>query len=188
MSDRRRLCTFLEIRLSISTIAKKLSKYSSTLDRELNRNRESKGYSPKAAQQKTDDRAQIKRPSKLETDGILRDYVIELRIENYSSVSALLQSNTHSILKYLNENQLKKVEHDIQCPDRAVMRKQFIDGLSKSKKNQSSLKTLSKSDMFDPKNLNLIFYYAGCASAKQEKVARNVINPKSNVDWGLSST
>lgn len=76
ISDRRRLYTFLEMGLSISEIARRLSKHRSTLYRELNRNSDSEDYLPKTAQLKSDERCQQKRFSKLEKDGILRDYVV----------------------------------------------------------------------------------------------------------------
>lgn len=76
MSDRRRFCTLLEMGVSMMDIAKRLSKHRSTLYRELNRNREPEGYYPKSAQLKTDQRVQQKRPSKLEKNGVLRDYVV----------------------------------------------------------------------------------------------------------------
>lgn len=75
MSDRRRFFTFLEMGLSISEIAKRLSKHRSTLYRELNRNSEEEKYLPKAAQLKTEERASQKRISKIEKDGYLKDYV-----------------------------------------------------------------------------------------------------------------
>ncbi|HSW71505.1 MAG TPA: helix-turn-helix domain-containing protein [Gammaproteobacteria bacterium] len=65
--------------LSITEIAQKLAKHRSTLYRELNRNSEPEGYFPKSAQSRTDDRAKQKRPGKLETDGVLRDYVVAQR-------------------------------------------------------------------------------------------------------------
>lgn len=75
-SDRRRLYVFLEMGLSITEIAKKLSRSRSTLYRELNRNKESEIYSPGIAQQKAKERAKEKRLSKIQKDGVLRDYVI----------------------------------------------------------------------------------------------------------------
>jgi len=53
ISDRRRFFTFLDMGLSVSEIAKRLSKHRSTLYRELNRNSESGKYLPKTAQLKT---------------------------------------------------------------------------------------------------------------------------------------
>jgi IS30 family transposase len=76
MSDRRRFYTFLEMGWSVSEIAKRLSKHRSSLYRELKRNSEEGGYLPKVAQLKTEERAQQKRPNKLNKDGVLRDYVL----------------------------------------------------------------------------------------------------------------
>lgn len=76
MPDRRRFCIFLEMGFPLSEIAKKLSKHRSTLYRELNRNSEAGRYLPKAAHLKAQERVKQKRPSKLQTDGVLRDYVV----------------------------------------------------------------------------------------------------------------
>lgn len=76
VTDRRRLYVFLEMKLSITEIAKKLSKHRSTIYRELNRNKEPEGYFPVLAQQKTQERAKQRKYKKLENDGLLRDYVI----------------------------------------------------------------------------------------------------------------
>ncbi len=76
ISDRRRFYTLLEMGLPITEIANRLSKHRSTLYRELNRNSESEGYLPKAAQLKKEERAKEKRPSKLQKNGVLRDYVV----------------------------------------------------------------------------------------------------------------
>ena len=76
ISDRRRFYTLLEMGLSITEIANRLSKHRSTLYRELNRNSEPDGYLPKTAQLKTEERAKQKRPSKLQRNGVLRDYVV----------------------------------------------------------------------------------------------------------------
>jgi IS30 family transposase len=70
--DRRRFYTFLEMKLSIANIAKKLDKHRSTLYRELKRNKEPEGYLPGVAQLKTDERAQQKRPTKIEKDTTTR--------------------------------------------------------------------------------------------------------------------
>jgi len=61
---------------SKAEIARKLSKYRSSIYRELKRNSESGGYFPKAAQLKTQERAKQKRPSKLQINGVLRDYIV----------------------------------------------------------------------------------------------------------------
>lgn len=76
IADRRRFYTLLEMKLPITEIAKRLSKHRSTLYRELNRNSELEGYFPKVAQLKTQERAKQKHPSKLQTNGVLRDYVV----------------------------------------------------------------------------------------------------------------
>lgn len=76
ITDRRRLHVFIEMGLSKTEIAKKLSRHRSTIYRELNRNEEPEGYFPVVAQQKTAQRTKQKRPGKLHTDGVLRDYVI----------------------------------------------------------------------------------------------------------------
>src|SRR3990167_1568060 len=76
ISDRRRFYTLLEMGLSITEIGHRLSKHRSTLYRELNRNSEPEGYLPKTAQLKTEERAKQKRPSKLQRNGVLRDYVV----------------------------------------------------------------------------------------------------------------
>lgn len=55
ISDRRRFFTLLEMKISITEIAKRLSKHRSTLYREINRNSEPEGYLPKAAQLKTEE-------------------------------------------------------------------------------------------------------------------------------------
>ena len=76
MFDRRRFYTFLEMGLTITEIAKRLAKHRSTVYRELKRNSSRKGYLPKTAQLKMEERAKQKRSSKLQKEGILRDYVV----------------------------------------------------------------------------------------------------------------
>jgi len=76
MSDRRRLHIFLEMGLSMAEIAKRLSRHRSTLYREVDRNEEEDAYSPGIAQEKVEERAKQKRFSKLERDGVIRDYII----------------------------------------------------------------------------------------------------------------
>jgi len=76
VTDRRRLHIFIKMGLSITEIAKRLSKHRSTIYRELRRNEEPEGYFPVVAEEKTQERAKQRRPNKLETNGILRDYVI----------------------------------------------------------------------------------------------------------------
>jgi len=67
-SDRRRFYTFLEMKLSITDISKKLGKHRSTLYRELERNKEVEGYTPGTAQLKAEGRAKEKRQSKIEKE------------------------------------------------------------------------------------------------------------------------
>lgn len=76
VTDRRRLYVFLEMGLSMTEIAKRLSKHRSCLYREIKRNKEAEGYLPILAQEKMEARNKLKRPSKLEKDGVLRDYVV----------------------------------------------------------------------------------------------------------------
>lgn len=76
ISDRRRLYTLLDMGFSKSEIARRLSKHCSSIYRELKRNSVLEGYFPKAAQLKMQGRAKEKRSSKLQTNGILRDYVV----------------------------------------------------------------------------------------------------------------
>ena len=54
ITDRQRLYVFLEMGLSVTEIAQKLSRNRSTLYRELHRNQEPEGYLPGLAQQKAD--------------------------------------------------------------------------------------------------------------------------------------
>lgn len=77
VTDRRRLYVYLEMGVSVSEIANKLSRHRSTIYRELKRNQESEGYFPIVAQEKMQERKQQKNGRKLENDGILRDYVIK---------------------------------------------------------------------------------------------------------------
>jgi IS30 family transposase len=76
ISDRRRFYTLLEMKLPITAIAERLSKHRSTLYRELKRNSEPGGYFSKIAELKKQERAKQKHLSKLQTDGVLRDYVV----------------------------------------------------------------------------------------------------------------
>lgn len=77
VTDRRRLYVFLEMGLSVTEIAKRLSKHRSCLYRELSRNKEPEGYFPIIAHQKAQTRPKLKRPSKLQANGVLGDYVIQ---------------------------------------------------------------------------------------------------------------
>ncbi len=70
--------------LSMTDIAKKLSRHRSSLYRELNRNSDQEGYFPKAAQQKAEDRAKYKRQCKLHLNGYLRDYVVRALQKGWS--------------------------------------------------------------------------------------------------------
>ena len=97
--DRRRF-TFLEMGLSISEIAKRLDKHRSTLYRELNRNSEEEKYLPKAAQIRTEDRAQQKRLSKMEKDGYLRDYVIRSLQKGWSPEQISGRMKFHKLTIY----------------------------------------------------------------------------------------
>lgn len=120
MSDRRRFCTFLEMELPISEIAKRLSKHRSTLYRELNRNSEAKRYLPKTAQLKTQERAKQKRPGKLQTDGVLRDYVVRSLKKGWSpeQISGRMKYNRltfyvcpETIYQFIYESKNKKLYH-----------------------------------------------------------------------------
>lgn len=76
VTDRRRLYVYLEMGVTVSEIAKKLEKHRSSIYRELSRNQEPEGYFPVVAQEKTGERRQRKQLSKLQKNGILRDYVV----------------------------------------------------------------------------------------------------------------
>lgn len=75
LTERRRLSIFLEMKLSVKEIAKRLERHRATIYRELNRNKEEK-YSIGIAQEKSKARRQAKHFRKLEVDGVLRSYVI----------------------------------------------------------------------------------------------------------------
>lgn len=100
-SDRRRFYTFLEMKLSIADIAKKLDKHRSTLYRELERNKESEGYLPGVAQLKTDERAQQKRPNKIEKDGYLQDYVVRSLKKGWSPEQISGRMKYHQLTMYV---------------------------------------------------------------------------------------
>lgn len=101
ISDRRRFYTFLEMKLSISEIAKKLNKHRSTLYRELDRNSEEDSYLPKLAQLKTEERAQQKRLSKIEKDGYLRDYVVRSLQKGWSPEQIAGRMKYHKLTIYV---------------------------------------------------------------------------------------
>ncbi len=77
VSDRRRFYTLLEMGLRISDIAKRLSKHCLTLSGELNHNSGPDEYLAQTAHLKAEERAKQKRLCKLQTDGVLRNYVIK---------------------------------------------------------------------------------------------------------------
>jgi len=101
ISDRRRFYTFIEMGLPISEIAKRISKHRSTLYRELKRNCDPEGYFPKAAQLKTDHRAKQKCPSKLQTDGVLRDYVVRSLKKGWSPEQISGRMKYHNLSFYV---------------------------------------------------------------------------------------
>lgn len=76
MTDRRQLHVFLEMGLSIATIAKRLEKHRSTLYRELNRNQTESHYLLGEAHRKANLRAKRDKTCKLRTDAALYDYVV----------------------------------------------------------------------------------------------------------------
>jgi transposase, IS30 family len=84
ITDRRRLYVFLEMGLSVTEIAQKLSRNRSTLYRELHRNQETEGYLPGIAQQKADTRTRQGRGRKLEKDPALHEYVIRALKKGWS--------------------------------------------------------------------------------------------------------
>jgi IS30 family transposase len=84
ITDRRRLSVFIEMGLSMTEIAQKLSRSRSTLYRELNRNKEPEGYSPGAAQLKTQDRKKEGRAGKLHTNSALHEYIVRALKKGWS--------------------------------------------------------------------------------------------------------
>lgn len=84
MKERQRLCTYLEMRLSIKAISQKLSRHRSTLYREINRNKEFSKYLPGVANQKAVSRASNGRICKLQYDGYLRDYIVKALKKGWS--------------------------------------------------------------------------------------------------------
>ena len=100
-SDRRRFYTFLEMKLPMTDIAKRLGKHRSTLYRELERNKEPEGYLPGTAQLKTDERAKKKRLSKIEKDGYLRDYVVRSLKKGWSPEQISGRMKYHKLTIYV---------------------------------------------------------------------------------------
>lgn len=84
LSERRQLYVFLEMGLSISTIAQRLSRNRSTLYRELKRNLISTDYLPGLAHEKAAQRVRRNRHSKLQKNPFLYDYVIRHLKEGWS--------------------------------------------------------------------------------------------------------
>lgn len=101
ITDRRRFYTFLEMKLSMTEIAKRLGKHRSTLYRELGRNKEPDGYLPGSAQQKAGERAKQKRPSKIEKDGYLRDYVVRSLKKGWSPEQISGRMKYHKLTIYV---------------------------------------------------------------------------------------
>lgn len=100
ITDRRRLHIFLEMGLSITEIAKKLSRHRSTLYRELTRNQEEEFYLPGVAQEKAEARAAEKCPSKLEKNGVIRDYVIRSLKKGWSPEQISGRMKYHQLTFY----------------------------------------------------------------------------------------
>lgn len=101
ITDRRRLYIYLDMGLSITEVAKKLSRHRSTIHREINRNGEEDGYFPKVAQLKTEDRAQQKRQPKIEKDGYLRDYVVRSLKKGWSPEQISGRMKYHKLTIYV---------------------------------------------------------------------------------------
>jgi IS30 family transposase len=101
MSDRRRFSVLLEMDLSITEIAKRLSKHRSTLYRELERNKELEGYSAGIAQLKKEERVKQKRRSKIEKDGYLRDYLVRSLKKGWSPEQISGRMKFHKLTIYV---------------------------------------------------------------------------------------
>ena len=84
ITDRRRLSVFIEMGLSMTEIAKKLSRSRSTLYRELSRNKEPEGYFAGSAQLKTQDRKKEGRRGKLHTNSALHEYIVRALKKGWS--------------------------------------------------------------------------------------------------------
>jgi len=100
-SDRRRFYTFLEMKLSMTEIAKRLGKHRSTLYRELERNKESDRYLPGTAQLKAEQRAKQKRLNKIKKDGYLRDYVVRSLNKGWSPEQISGRMKYHQLTIYV---------------------------------------------------------------------------------------
>jgi IS30 family transposase len=100
MLDRRRFSVFLEMGLSMTEIAKRLSKHRSTLYRELNRNKDLEGYSSGISQLKVEERAKQKRLSKIKRDGYLRDYVVRSLKKGWSPEQISGRMKLHKLTIY----------------------------------------------------------------------------------------
>lgn len=101
ITDRHRLHIFLEMKLPIAEIAKRLSRHRSTIYREIERNQEEDAYSHGIAQDKTEERAQQKRVSKLESDGVIRDYVIRSLKKGWSPEQISGRMKYHKLTFYV---------------------------------------------------------------------------------------
>lgn len=101
MSDRRRFSVFLEMGLSITEMAKRLSKHRSSLYRELERNKEQEGYSAGIAQLKAEERAKEKRRSKIEKDGYLQDYIVRSLKKGWSPEQISGRMKLHKLTIYV---------------------------------------------------------------------------------------
>ena len=75
MADREEIALAKAAGLGVREIARQLGKAGSTISRELQRNRVSRGYRAVAAQGKAEARARRPKPSKLATDSLLRAWV-----------------------------------------------------------------------------------------------------------------
>lgn len=89
------------MKLSITDIAKRLSKHRSTLYRELKRNKEAEVYLPGAAQLKADERAKERRQSKIEKDGYLRDYIVRSLKKGWSPEQISGRMKYHKLTIYV---------------------------------------------------------------------------------------
>lgn len=101
MSDRRRFHTFIEMKLPMAEIAKRLKKHRSTLYRELERNTEPDRYLPGVAQLKAEERAKQKRLSKIEKDGYLQDYVVRSLKKGWSPEQISGRMKLHKLTIYV---------------------------------------------------------------------------------------